>query len=393
MSPEKLKVAMIGCGRISTLNALGYLENPDAEIYAVVDKKKGRAEKAAKEWGAKVVYTNIEDAFRDKSIDIVEILTPHRTHTALTVAACEAGKHVSLQKPPALRLSDMDAMIKAAKKNNVKLKVFENFRFHPPYMRAMELIKQGVIGKVSVVNYRMWNSIAGLSKWHVPVSTWMWRAQASNNYGFPMIFDDGYHKHSVIRMFLDQPVKNVQAWMGSYRAYKVIKIDAPAVIMYRTKSSTNYGLWNVSVGHKLPIHSNYYSCDEFVEIQGSKGIIFINGCTGNMFVGCECGGPGGPGLYWIDSKGEWHGECNMETDWKWSFIYSTRHFVDAIKNDTAPILTGEQGREILQITLAILKSILLNGQEINTKSVVDGLDNLVEVPPEEEVVEDLNFTE
>ena len=384
---------MVGCGRISTLNALGYLNNPDAEIYAAVDKKRSRARKLAEEWGAKIIYKDFNEALKDDNIDIVEIMTPHKTHAALTIAACEAGKHISLQKPPTLRLSEMDAMIDAARKNRVKFKVFENYRFHPPYVRAMELIKEGVIGDVWVVNYRMWNSIKSLSNWHVPLLTWYWRIKDDQNYRLPHTFDDGYHKHSIIRMFLNRPVKSVKAWVGGYRIYKIIKADFPAVILYLTKSSAKYGIWNTSVSHKLPIHSDYYGCDEFVEIQGSKGIIFINGCTGNMFVGCECGGPGAPGLYWIDPEGNWHSECDMETNWKWSFINSTKHFVEAIKNDTEPILSGKDAREVLQISLAIVKSIRSNFQEVQVKSIVDGVDDLAELPPGEDEIEIESFDE
>lgn len=384
MTP-KLKVGFIGCGRILSLNALGYVDNPNAEIYAMCDKKGKKAREAAEQWGAQKVYKDYNDLLKDENVDIIEILTPHKTHAPLTIAACEAGKHVSLQKPPALRLSEMDAMISTARKNGVKFKVFENFRFHPPYMRAMDLIQQEVIGDVYVVNYRMWSSISPLSSWSVPLMTWKWRIEEENNYKMPNMFDDGYHKHSVIRMFLNRPIRSVQAWAGAYRIYKIIKVsDMPAVVIYKTKSSARYGLWNLSVGPKLPINSDYYGCDEYVEIQGSKGIMFINGCTGNMFVGCGCGGPGAPGLYWIDSNGKWQSECDMETDWKWSFINSTRHFVNAIKNDTEPILSGADAREILQITLGIVKSIRLNAQDVTMNSIMDGIDLSGEQLPEDE---------
>ena len=370
------------------------MDNPDTEIYGMCDKKRGKAKKAAEEWGAKVVYKDYMDVMKDDTVDIVEILTQHKIHTPIAIAACEAGKHVSLQKPPALKLSEMDAMITAAKKHGVKFKVFENFRFHPPYIRAMELIKEGIIGDVYVVNYRMWSTIRPISSWKVPLMTWKWRIEEANNYKMPNMFDDGYHKHSIIRMFLNRPVRSVQAWAGGYRIYKIIKIsDMPAVVIYKTKSSSKYGLWNLSVGPKLPIQSDYYGCDEFVEIQGSKGIMFINGCTGNMFVGCECGGPGAPGLYWIDSKGKWHGECDMETNWKWSFINSTKHFIQAIKNDTEPILSGEKAREILQITLAIVKSIRTNSQNIMVKSIVDGIGDLADLPSDEYEIEEESFEE
>jgi len=167
----------------------------------------------------------------------------------------------------------------------------------------------------------------------------------------------------------------------------------PAIVIYKTKSSARYGVWNVSVGPKLPIRSDYYGCDEFVEIQGSKGIIYINGCTGNMFVGCDCGGPGTPGVYWIDSKGNWHSDCNLKTNWKWSFINSTQHFINAIRNDTEPILSGKDAREILQITLAAVKSIRSNFQDIPCKSIVDGIDDILKSPPESENIEEDSYDE
>ncbi|MHA1265816.1 MAG: Gfo/Idh/MocA family protein [Candidatus Helarchaeota archaeon] len=383
-STRKLRVGFIGCGRILSLNILGYINHPDVEIYAMCDKKRKKARQAAAEWGAKVIYKDYNDLIKDEKVDIVEVLTPHKMHLPITLAACEAGKHVSLQKPPALRLSDLDAMIRAARKAGVKFKVFENFRFHPPYMRAMELIKQGIIGDVYVVNYRMWSSIHPLSSWKVPLGTWKWRIEEENNYKMPNMFDDGYHKHSVIRMFLNRSIRSVQAWAGGYRIYKVIKVvDMPAVVIYKTKSSAKYGVWNLSVGPRLPIKSEYYGCDEAVEIQGSKGILFINGCTGNMFAGCECGGPGAPGLYWIDERGEWHGECDMKTNWKWSFINSTRHFIEAIKNNTEPILSGKDAREILQITLGIVKSLRSGFQDIKLNTIVDGIEGEETVMEEE----------
>ncbi|MHA1229579.1 MAG: Gfo/Idh/MocA family protein [Candidatus Helarchaeota archaeon] len=374
MSNKKLNVLIIGAGRISDLNTLGYLESEDANIYAVCDTKNKRARKKAEKWGAKKVYTDYHKALKDEKVDIVEVLTPHALHERIVVEACENGKHVSVQKPPALKLSEMDNMIHAARKNNVKLKVFENFRFHTPYIRAMELIKEDTIGEVNSVNYRMWSSINPISAWKVPLMTWQWRIQDKHNYKLPTLFDDGYHKHSIVHMFLSpDKIKSVQAWKGRFKIYNLIPIDMPAVVIYKV-SNTKYGVWNCSIGNNLPIKSDYYGCDEFVEIQGDKGIIFINGCTGNMFVDCNCGGPGKPGVYWLDKNGIWHSDCQMETNWKYSFINSTKHFIKCIKEDLKPILDGKTAREILQISLAMVKSIRSNNIDIEVSSIKDGID-------------------
>ncbi|MBD3228462.1 MAG: hypothetical protein GF329_09760 [Candidatus Lokiarchaeota archaeon] len=373
MGSNKIKALIVGTGRISDLHALGYSECSDAEIYAVCDLKEKRATRRGAKWGAKKFFTDYTEALKDENIDLVEVLTPHATHEKLTIKACEAGKHVSVQKPPAMTLSEMDNMIRAAEKNDVKFKVFENFRFHQPYQRAMELIENGIIGDVMTVNCRMWNSVKA-KQWKVPILTWFWRLKEKHNYKMPMIFDDGYHKHSLIHMFFrGNKIKSVQAWKGGYRIYKIIKVDSPALILYKV-SNKKHATWNTSIAHNLPIKSNYYGCDEFVEIQGQKGIIFINGCTGNMFEGCNCGGPGRQGLYWIDENGDWHEDCGIKTDWKYSFMNSTKHFVRCIKEDLEPELNGEDAREILQISLAIIKSIRSNNLDIKVDSITDGID-------------------
>jgi len=374
MTGKKIRVLFIGTGRISDLNALGYLESDDAEIYAVCDLKYKRAKKRADKWGAKIIYTDYKKALKDENIDLVEVLTPHALHEKIVIDACEAGKHVSVQKPPALTLSAMDNMINAAKKNGVKFKVFENFRFHPPYVYAMKLIKDNVIGDVIAVNYRMWSSQNPLSMWKVPLMTWQWRIQEKHNYKMPTLFDDGYHKHSVIHMFFTpHKIKSVQAWKGRFKLYNLLPIDSPAIVIYKV-SNTKYGTWNSSMGTNLPIKSDYYGCDEYVEIQGNKGIIFINGCTGNMFVDCEGGGPGKPGVYWIDENGDWHEERQMNTNWKYSFINSSKHFIKCIKEDLDPILNGNDAREILQIALAMVKSLRLQNIDIPVSSIKDGID-------------------
>ena len=374
MARKKIKVLFIGIGRISDLHALGYLESEDTEIYAVCDLKHKRAKKKANIWGAKKIFTDYKEALKDDDVDLVEIMTPHATHEKITVDACEAGKHVSVQKPPAMTLSEMDNMIRAAKNNNVKFKVFENFRFHPPYQRAMELINLGIIGDVMAVNYRMWSTAGPLSSWNVPIKTWEWRLAEEQNYEMPTVFDDGYHKHSVIDMFFKgKKVKSVQAWKGAYEIIESVKFDVPAVIIYKI-SNKKYGTFNASMGDTLPIKSDYYGCDEYVEIQGNKGIIFINGCTGNFFVGCSCGGPGEPGVYWIDENGDWHTDCKMNTDWKYSFINSTKHFIQCIKEDKEPILNGKDARRILQIDLAIVKSIKSGNIDISVSSIKDGVE-------------------
>ncbi|MHA1697974.1 MAG: Gfo/Idh/MocA family protein [Promethearchaeota archaeon] len=373
MAGRKIKVGFIGAGRISTLHRIYYECHDDAELVAICDINKKTALKKAAEWGINEenVYTNHEKLLKRDDIDAVEVLTPHSRHKDQVIAACEHGKHVSVQKVPCLSLSEFDAMQRAARKAGVKLKIYENFQFHEPYRRALEIIKSGIIGKPLVVNYRMWSSIKALSSWKVPIKAWRWRISERENFKMPTLFDDGYHKHNVIQLFLDKKIYSVQAWNKRFRIYNLVPMDIPAVVSYKT-NGYEYGLWNTSVSHELPIKSDYYGCDEAVEIQCQKGIIWVNGCTGNMFADKNCG-VGRPGVHWIDSKGQWHSELDFQTNWKYSFIACTNDFIKSIIEDREPYRSGDDARHVLQVNLAVVASIRSWSTEIKINQIKDGL--------------------
>lgn len=126
-----IQVAIVGCGRISDLHALGYRGRDGyshARILAVCDTNKGRAREKAREWGvaSEKTYSDYQRLLADPDVDLVELLVPHHLHAEMAVAACRAGKHVSVQKPMALTAAEADLMIQAAEQARVTLRVFEN---------------------------------------------------------------------------------------------------------------------------------------------------------------------------------------------------------------------------------------------------------------------------
>ena len=343
---KKLNFCIVGCGRIATLNVMGYKDHPDAQVYAVCDTNREKAEEAAKKWGASKIYTDYTDVLSDPDIDVIELLVPHHLHCKMTVQACQAGKHVSVQKPMAMSLEECDTMINAAKKANVKLKVYENFVFYPPYVKAKQLIEEGVIGEPITMRYKM---NAGDQKlgWAVDPATWGWRMNENTCGGGPLVFDDGYHKFSVAK-YLMGDVEKVFAWIDRTEVIPdVFYEDAPAMIMWKYKDAKKYGFLDITYSKDLYINTNYYSCDERVEITGTKGIIWITRCTGKML---EV-----PSLI-VYKDGQTTNYNDLRDDWSDSFIDSTKDFVDAIVNDRAPVLSGEDGREILRFALAAVES-------------------------------------
>ncbi len=163
---EKIRFAIVGCGRISDLHARAYEGSPDAEIFAVCDVDEERARRKKEEWGAAKVYSDYEKLLADPEIEALKLLVPHHLHAEMTIAAAQSKKHVSVQKPMATSVTEARSMIAAAKKNGVLLKVFENFVFYPPYVRARELVASGAIGRLITVRMKMIS--AGHGGWTVP---------------------------------------------------------------------------------------------------------------------------------------------------------------------------------------------------------------------------------
>jgi predicted dehydrogenase len=372
---DKIRMGLIGLGRISTLHLPAYLPEHklNAELVAICDSDKGKVKEVAKQFNVEKTYTNFEDLLKDNTVDAVEILTPHHLHADMTIKAANAGKHISLQKAPAMSLSEMDAMTEAANKAKIWFRVFENFRFYDPYLKAMEIIKKGTIGTVERVDYNMVSGLGSIDSWKVPIGAWKWRISEKGNYKSPTVFDDGYHKHSMVAMFLDDSIESVLAWQGVFRLKGTVKLDTPTVIIYSCKNKARYGVWNTSIHDFIPMRSKYYGCDEWVEIFGSKGSIWIPGCTGSWFEdACKIEGPTKAGVHWIGKDDQnWHSITDIDTDWGTSFLNCSREFVDAIRANRQPEVNPKEARYILQIGLASIQSIRSGFKEVKLKDMKD----------------------
>ncbi len=357
---KPIRAAIVGCGRISDLHQLGYRNNPDAVLAAVCDTNKATAQKRAKEWGVEKVYTDFHQVLEDKDIDMVELLTPHHLHCQMTVETCQAGKHVSVQKPMALCASEADQMIQAANKAGVILRVYENFVYYAPAVKAKQMIEAGEIGEIRAVRMHV---STGNSKndWAVPLSAWMWRFNEKQCGGGPLVFDHGFHLFSV-GYYLGGPVERVYAWIDQSpvkEAGNIVKIDAPAMIMFQFKAQRSYGQLDIEYTPKMKMDSLYYADDDRIEVIGEKGIIFINRYTAKTVDLPEL-------MLFKDAKTT---PIPVEgVEWHDSFIAATRDMVSMLKTGSQPRLNGPTGKAVLQFTLAALQSAE-TGKEVRPDEV------------------------
>lgn len=149
---EKLRIGIVGCGGIANGKHLPALKNESdrVEMVAFCDLIPERAEQAAKEYGTPdaKTCTDYHELIADKSIDVVHVCTPNRSHCEISVAALEAGKHVMCEKPMAKTAADARKMLEAAKKSGKKLTIGYQSRFTKEAQVIKKAVDRGDLGEI-----------------------------------------------------------------------------------------------------------------------------------------------------------------------------------------------------------------------------------------------------
>ena len=140
-----LSTAKIGRERVLP----GMKKSSLLEIRAIASRDEARARHAAAALGIPKAYGSYEDLLADSGIEAIYNPLPNHLHVPFTLAAAAAGKHVLCEKPIALTALEATQLRAAAG----KVLIAEAFmvRFHPQWLRARELVREGRIGTLRVV--------------------------------------------------------------------------------------------------------------------------------------------------------------------------------------------------------------------------------------------------
>ena len=340
-----IRVGLIGTGRISDLHAIEYLQSPDARIVALCDRDVAQAQAKAATWGIPdaTVDDDIDTFLARPEVDLVEILLPHHLHLPVALKAMAAGKIVSLQKPMCLNLAEADQLVAAAEAHDRPVKIFENFIFYPPVMKARKLIDAGAIGTPLSIRIKS-NPARSATAWEVPAAANAWRQEKGHAGGGPLVFDDGHHKFALAWHFMGNP-EEVHAFIGDCEGPDGIRFDAQSMVSFRFHGN-RVGNLEIVYSPEMELMTQHYAQDDRVEITGTAGVIFINGGHGRL-------GATPPVTVYRDGALTTY---DVPSGWEHSFIQSTRHYINALKTGGAPVLTAAEGRQILRFALAAEQS-------------------------------------
>jgi predicted dehydrogenase len=153
----KLLVALIGCGGRGTHDAARFQATPNVELAYVCDVDESRREAAAKTLGVPAgrMVSDLRRVLDDKTVDAVIVATPDHWHSPASILACNAGKHVYVEKPISHNIREGRLLVEASQRNKALVQHGIQSRSTQMMIDAIKLLSEGIIGTVTVA--KCWN--------------------------------------------------------------------------------------------------------------------------------------------------------------------------------------------------------------------------------------------
>ncbi|MBK8817358.1 MAG: Gfo/Idh/MocA family oxidoreductase [Methylococcaceae bacterium] len=322
----KLRWGILGAARINERLMPAIVESPNAELVAIASRRAGASAQTLAQYAPNQqnvrAYDGLDELLNANDIQAVYLPMANHEHAEWMLRAIEKGKHVLCEKPMALRVSDIEAIQSAAKKQKVKVMEGFMYRFHPQHARVQELIQSGIIGEVRSVR-------ATYSFMMRPAR--MYRLQENTGKGGGAMWDIGCYAIHSARLFFDQPAVAVTA-MSKY-------VESGA-------DSATSGIIDFGDGKFAHFDFSFERArrSEY-EIIGTKG-------------GIKCHTvwqlPGDvPVISWWTEAGQ---VCEERLPTANHFRLEIEHFSDCVLNDSAPRLSLEDAKTNCKIIVAALQS-------------------------------------
>ena len=329
---NQLKVGVLGLGGIARAHcdAIATLDN--VTVVAVADLFEDKRQQYIDKYNIPKGYASHTELLKDDEVDAVAVVLGHQLHHQLTVDACNAGKHVLVEKPMAISLEQCDNMIAAAAANNVKLMVGYTQHYYGTSLKAKEILDSGQLGPlVTAVCYMSKN-------WNFSGRRPQYR---SRYHGGGMWLTNGVHVVDRLTWVMASQAVSVSAAIGARAHYQAGDDSATAFVRYKN------GLAGVAVSVGYADGAPNFECQ----------VICANGSLrfsqhGEKFVKV------GQGDKWEDVPFD-DPPSEMHNEWK--------AFAQAIEQNIEPPTHGEWGRHIMEIMFAAEQSAI-TGREVPLES-------------------------
>jgi predicted dehydrogenase len=243
-SDRKINIGLAGAGWIGQHHGWNLLANPHAELAAVYNPNPDKAQAFVKRCGAAAeVCRSYEELLKHPGLQAVIIASPNAAHAEQAIAAAQAGKHIFLEKPMAIRLEDCRRIVAAVQRAGVKLDMGYHRRLNPIAQFARQLLADGSLGELVFVQSDYFHHVPG--DWDI----WAW-AGKRDVAGTPIHGGTG-HNIDLLRYFCGE-VAEVSCYRDIKMPRKIqVETEDIAVISLRFESGV-LGRVGLFLGPILP---------------------------------------------------------------------------------------------------------------------------------------------
>lgn len=333
---ETIGVGIIGSQFVAEIHAEAFKQVRGAEVVAVASPTEAHVRAFAEKHHIPKWFTDYRELLKLDEVQVVSLCLPNYLHCQATLDAAKAGKHVICEKPLCMNLQEADAMIQGCKEAGVKLMYAEELCFTPKYVRAKQLVDEGALGKVYLVKQS--------EKHFGPHAEWFWDIERS---GGGVLMDMGCHGIEFARWILGRPkATSVLAQCGTYVHKDKTKGDDNAIIIVEFE--------NDAVALIEESWARQGGMDDRAEIYGSQGVTYADLLHGSSLETYSEVGYG----YAVEKAPTTRGWTftMFEEIWNYGFPQEMQHFIDCVRHDTLPAVTGEDGKAVLEIIFAAYES-------------------------------------
>ena len=329
ISGRKIRIALVGCGRISKNHFASIKKHSDSfELVAVCDNDLDVLNQATDK--NKVTgYASLTEMLENEDLDVVSICTPSGIHPGQTVEIANAGVHVISEKPMATRWNDGLKMVKACDAANVRLFVVKQNRQNVTLQLLKRAIEEKRFGRIYMVNLNVFwtrpQEYYDQAKWR---GTWELDGGAFMN--------QASHYVDLIDWLIG-PVDKVQAMMGTLE--RDIEVEDTGVLNIRWRNGA-MGSMNVTM---LTYPKNY---EGSITILGEKGTVRVGGVAVNEI------------QHWDFEDSKDYDDQIQNANYQTTSVYGFGHplyyknIVDVLRGETEPETDGREGLKSLEVLIA-----------------------------------------
>ena len=261
-----MKTAIVGCGGIAKVHADSIKKsNGKDELVAFCDIRRERAEAFSKTYtdGKAPVYESLEEMLAQSEFDVLHICTPHALHVPMAIAGLKSGRHVFMEKPPAVSKEQFQELKKVEGEIGKLLGFCFQNRYNASVIQAKEIISSGKAGKI--VSARAFVTWSRGASYYTDSG---WRGTMELEGGGAMI-NQSIHTLDLMTEFMGQPLSS-EASIANHHLKGVIEVEDTMEAYIQYENGIGLFYCTTAFGSNAPILLEIHCENMILRIEGNS---------------------------------------------------------------------------------------------------------------------------